>query len=200
MHSLLIKKYFAITIKEKEKKTTSMTYENYYSTNQMEMVEIFLSLSNNLLFNVSNEKTTKAVWDKLQSMYKMTSTTNKFVIMKRLYKLKMKGKTSMLNHINELNTHLCQENSLAIPQHEKNKVVILLYSILNSWDHVVISINTFVIRKNKLVYDEVVATLLSEDMRRRNKDSSSDESLMVISIESIYRMHHRHRSNFSRIY
>ena len=65
----------------------------------------------------------------------------------------------MLDHINELNTLLCQAHSIGMPQDDENKAVILLCSLPDSWDGVVTSINTSVSSKKNLVYDEVVATL-----------------------------------------
>ena len=127
-------------------------------------------------------------------MYQMAYVANKKFIMKKLYKLKMKDGTSMPNHINELNTLLCQEKSIGMPQDDENKVVILC-SLPNSWDSVVTSINTFVTGKNKLVYDEVVSTFLSEDMRRTNKESSSGDVLTMVSTKNRGRTQHRGRNN-----
>ena len=149
------------------------------------------------MFNVNNEKTTKVVWDKLQSMYKMISVAYKNFIMKKLYKLKVKDRKMTSSHINELNTLLCQPNSIGMPQDDQNKAVIFLCSLLDSWDGVVMSINTSVSGKNKLVYDEVVATFLSEDMRRRNKDSSSTDALTMVNTKNRGEIHQRGRSNYN---
>ena len=65
-------------------------------------------------------------------MYEMTSTANKIFIMKKLYKLKMKDGTAMSNHINELNTLLCQAHSIGMPQDDENKAIILLCSLLDN--------------------------------------------------------------------
>ena len=117
-------------------------------------------------------------------MYEMMSTANKIFIMKNIYKLKMKDETTMLNHISELNTLLCQAHSIGLPWDDKNKVFILLCSLPNSWDGVVTLVNTSITDKNKLVYDEVISTLLSEDMRRTNKEFPSNDALTMVSIEN----------------
>jgi len=115
--------------------------------------------------------------------------------MKKLYKLKMKDGIAMSNHINELNTLLCQAHSIGMPQDDENKVVILLCSLPDSWDGVVTTISTSVTGKNKLVYDEVASTLLSEDMRRTNKESSFGDALTMVSTENRGRTQHRGRNN-----
>ena len=82
-----------------------------------------------------------------------------------------------------------------MPQDDENKAVILLCSLPDSWDGVVTTISTSVIDKNKLVYDEVASTLLSEDMRRTNKESSSGDTLTMVSTENRGRSQHRGRNN-----
>ena len=84
--------------------------------------------------------------------------------MKKLYKLKMKEGTAISNHINDLNTLLCQATSVGMTQDDEAKVIILLCSLPDSWDPVVTAVCTANSTKTKLAYDEVVSTLLSEDM------------------------------------
>ena len=91
----------------------------------------------------------------------------------------MKEGTTMSNHINDLNTLLCQATSVGMTQDDESKTFIWLCSWLDSWDAVVTAVSTSNSAKSKLVYDEVVATLLSEDMRRSNKDSSSGDALTM---------------------
>ena len=105
--SLLVKQDLSVTIKGKSKKPATMSNEDWQKMDEKAMASIFLSLAKNVLFNVSNEKSTKEVWDKLQNMYQTASAANKIFVMKKLYKLKMKEGTAMSNHINELNTLLC---------------------------------------------------------------------------------------------
>ena len=64
-----------------------------------------------------------------------------------------------------------------------------------SQDGVVTTVNTFVTGKNKLVYDEVASSLLSEDMRRTNKESSSGDAVTMVSMEIRERTQHRGRNN-----
>ena len=65
---------------------------------------IFLALSSNVLFNISDEKTTREIVDKLSSLYEIPLALNKVFIMNNLYKMKMKEGGVMSNHLNEFNT------------------------------------------------------------------------------------------------
>ena len=144
MRSLLVKQDLSIAIEGRAKKPTTMSNEDWQKTDEKAMASIFLSLSQNVLFNVLNEKTAKEVWDKLQNMYQTASAANKIFIMKKLYKLKMKEGTAMSNHINDLNTLLCQETSVGMTQDDEAeaKAIILLCSLPNSWDPVLIVVST----------------------------------------------------------
>ena len=198
MRSLLVKQDLVLTIEGKAKKPSTMSNEDWQKIDEKAMASIFLSLAKNVLFNVSNEKSTKEVWDKLQNMYQTASAANKIFIMKKLYKLKMKEGTAMSNHINDLNTLLCQASSVGMTQDDEAQAIILLCSLPDSWDPVVIAISTSNSLKSKLTYDEVVATLLSEDMRRSNKDSSSGDALTMVSTERRGRSHHRGNNNYNQ--
>lgn len=173
MESLLIKQDLSLTLEGKAKKPAGMADEDWEKLEKKVRATIFLSLSNNVLFNVTGDATTKEVWDRLLAMYEMASIANKVFIMKRLYKLKMKEGCAMANHINEFNTLISQATSVGMTQDDESKVVLLLCSLPSSWDGVVTTVSTSISGKNKLVLNDVAATLLSEDLRRKNDEPSS---------------------------
>ena len=92
--------------------------------------------------------------------------------------------TTLSNHINELNTVVSQTNLVDMNQDDEDKAVLLLCSLPNSWDGVVTLVSTSITNKNKLVYDEVVSTFLSEDTRRTNKEFPSNNALTMVSTEN----------------
>ena len=110
---------------------------------------------------------TKELVEKLSSLYEIPSASNKVFIMKKLYNLKMKEGGVMLNHLNEFNTLANQLISVGIPLNDEIKAILLLCSLPNSWEGVVMAVSTSIAAKNKRKFDEVAATLLSEDMRRK---------------------------------
>jgi hypothetical protein len=63
--------------------------EDWDKLDQKVVATIILSLSSNVLFNVSTQKMTKGLWDCLSDMYEMPSTSNKVFLMKKLFNLKM---------------------------------------------------------------------------------------------------------------
>ena len=80
-------------------------------------------------------------------------------------------------------------------QDDESKAIILLCSLPDSWDPIVIAVSTSNSSKSKLVYDEVMATLLSEDMQTSNKESSSGETLTTFSTKNRRRSQNRGSNN-----
>ena len=59
-------------------------------------VTIILCLSDEVLYNVTNEETTVDLWYRLESLYMTMSLSNKLFMKKQLYNLRMKEDTSIL--------------------------------------------------------------------------------------------------------
>ena len=53
---------------------------------------------------LSEEDTTKKLWDKLGNLYQSKSIVNKFLILKKLYLLSMNDDDSVIEHLNAFNT------------------------------------------------------------------------------------------------
>jgi hypothetical protein len=80
------------------------------------------------------------------------------------------------DHLNEFNTILSHISFVDIKITEEEKYINLLCSLLDSWDNLVM-----VIRSNTttLVLEDVVSSLLSEEMRRKNMEGSTKDDLTV---------------------
>jgi hypothetical protein len=65
---------------------------------------IQLYLSNSLLLNVSDEATTKDLWEKLGKLYQSKSLLNKLFLRKNLFNLRMRDGDSVAEHLNAFNT------------------------------------------------------------------------------------------------
>eukprot|EP00253_Pinus_taeda_P024907 PITA_24907 len=108
------------------------------------------------------EATMKALWDKLGTLYQSKSLVNKLFPQKKLHNLKMKDGDSMTEHLNAFNTVVIQLLSIEIKFSEEDKCIILLCSLPDSWDSLVIVIGS---NTTALQFDEIVSSLLTEEMR-----------------------------------
>jgi hypothetical protein len=124
-------------------------------------------LLDSILMNVSEESTTKDLWDKLGKLYQFKSLVNKLFLRNKLYNLRMRDGDSMAEHLNAFNTVVSQLVSVEIKISDEDKCISLLCSLLDSWDSLAVAIGSNTIA---LKFDEVVSSLFSEDIRRKNME------------------------------
>eukprot|EP00253_Pinus_taeda_P002282 PITA_02282 len=127
---------------------------------------------------VQQEKTVAGLWSKLEKLYMTKSLTNRILLKRQLYGLRMKEGTSIADHLNVFNTLLVQLNSLDVKFDSEDKAITLLCSLPESWDHFVTSISFST--SDIIEFDDVVGALLAEETRKRsNADTSTSEVMMA---------------------
>ena len=124
------------------------------------------------------DKTTRDLLKALSNMYEKPSAMNKVYFMRRLFNLQMFENESVSNHINEFNMIVSQLNSLDINFEDEIKALILMSSLPEFWDTVVVAISSshgF----EKLKFDEIRDVVFSESIRKRKVRDSSGSALSV---------------------
>jgi hypothetical protein len=116
---------------------------------------------------VSEESTTKYLWDKLGKLYQSKSIVNKIFPRKKLYNLRMRDGDSVEEHLNTFNIVVSHLVFIEIKISDEDKCISLLFSLSDSWDSLVVAIGS---NTTSLKFDEVVASLLLEEMRRKNME------------------------------
>jgi hypothetical protein len=76
---------------------------------------------------------------------------------------------SVIKNLNAFNTLVSQLVSIDIKLVEEDNWITLLYSLLDSWDNLVVAIGSTT--KSTLTYEDVVASLLSKKLRQKIMDS-----------------------------
>ena len=137
---------------------------------------IRLCVSDSILLNVSGEATAKALWDKLGTLYQSKSLVNKLFLRKKLYKLRMKDGDSVTKHLNAFNTVVSQLAYVDIKISDEDKCISLLCSLPDSWDSIVIAIGS---NAMALHFDEIVSSLLTEEMKYKNMESQNGDALSI---------------------
>jgi hypothetical protein len=151
--------------------STGMSKEDWEKMDRRERSMIRLCLVDSLLLNVSGESTTKELWEKLGNLYQSKSLVNKLFLRKKLYHLRMEDGDSVTEHLNAFNTLVSQLGSVNIMLAEEDKCITLLCSFPDSWDNLVVAIGSTT--QSALKYEDVVSSLLSEEMRWKSMDSHS---------------------------
>ena len=73
-----------------KKKQSKMEDDKWNDINFRAKTTIILCLSDEILYNVMNEKTTADLWCRLESLYMTKSLSNKLFMKKQLYNIRMK--------------------------------------------------------------------------------------------------------------
>nr|GEW85307.1 retrovirus-related Pol polyprotein from transposon TNT 1-94 [Tanacetum cinerariifolium] len=97
---------------------------------------------------------------------------------RKLYALLMTKSTSVTEHVNNLNTLFSQLASLDCKIDVQERAKILLQSLHDSYDQVVIYLTNNVLT-DCLVFDDVAASILEEENRRNNRDDRQTSSKQV---------------------
>jgi hypothetical protein len=138
---------------------------------------------------VSEEDTTKDLWDKLGKLYQSKSLVNKLFLRNKLYKLRMRNGDSVAENLNTFNTVVSQLVFVEIKISDEDKCIILLCSLPDLWDILVVAIGS---NTTTLKFDEVATSLLSEEMRQKNMEGQSTDALFARGCSQ-----ERNRYNFS---
>jgi hypothetical protein len=154
-----------------------MSKEDWEKLDRRARSMIRLCLDDSVLLNVSGESTTKELWEKLGNLYQSKSLVNKLFLRKKLYHLRMEDGDSVTEHLNAFNTLVSQLGSVNITLAEEDKCITLLCSFPDSWDNLVVAIGSTT--QSALKYEDVVSSLLSEEMRWKSMDSHSTYALFV---------------------
>eukprot|EP00253_Pinus_taeda_P012269 PITA_12269 len=122
------------------------------------------------------EATAKALWDKLGTLYQSKSLVNKLFLRKNLYNLRMKDGDLVTEHLNAFNTVVNQLASVDTKISDEDKCISFLFYLPDSWDSLVIAIGS---NATALQFDEIVSSLLMEEMRQKNMESQNGDALSI---------------------
>ena len=81
------------------KKPQDMSDADWEDLNERAMSMIYLSMTNEILSNILDEKTTKSMWEKLESLYMTKSLSNKLFMKKQLFRLMMPKGSDFMEHL-----------------------------------------------------------------------------------------------------
>jgi hypothetical protein len=155
----------------KAKKPSAMSNEDWDILDRKELGSICLCLAPSMAFNISTTKTTKYLMSTLAKLYEKPSTSNKVFLMKCLFTLKMVEGESVEDHSNDFNTITSQLISLNIKSDEEVRDLLILCSLPESWNSLVMAVSNFVFGSNTLKLDDVIGVILSKEIHRKSLGS-----------------------------
>ena len=150
------------------KKPTAMKDEEWEILDRKARGMIRLNLAVSVAFDISKEKTMKGLMDALAKLYEKPSASNKVFLMKRLFNMKMSEGGSVADHLNEFNTVTNQLSSVKVDFDDEVRALLILCSLPESWNVLVMDVSNYVSGSNNSKFDDVVGVILSEKMRWKN--------------------------------
>ena len=119
------------------------------------------------------ETSAKILWEALENKYMKKSNENRLYLLKRLYRLQLKSGMNISDHIDEFNRLLADLLNLDETFKDEQKAMLLIGSLPDELDHLCI---TLIHGKEKLSFEEVCATLLNYEIRKKDQKENRDES------------------------
>lgn len=124
-----------------EDRTEGISDEKWNEMDNNVVANLHLASADSVLSSVAEKKTAKEIWDVLIKLYEVKSLHNRIFLKRRLYTLRMSESTSVTNHINTLNTMFAQLTSTNFTIVENEHAELLLQSLSDSYDPLVVNLN-----------------------------------------------------------
>jgi len=153
-------------------------YEKWKEMDDNSVANLHLALVDSVLSSVAEKKTAKENWDALTKLYEVKLLHNKIFLKRRLYTLQMSESISTTNHNNNLNTLFSQLSSLNYKITENQRAELLLQSLPDSYDQLIINLTNNVLT-DYLSFDDMASAILEEESRRKNKEDRLETSKQV---------------------
>ena len=129
-------------------------------------------------FNITKAKTTKDLMKTLTTLYEKPSASNKVFLMKHLFNMKIVEGGSVTDHLNEFNAIISQLSSMGVNFDEEIRALLILCSLPESWNGLVMAMSNSIPGSGTLKYDDVIGVILSEETCRKSSGGSRSRSAL----------------------
>ena len=106
----------------------------------------------------------KDMMNALVKLYEKTLASNKAFLMKLLFNMKMSEGGSMTDHLSDFNMVTNQLSSVGVNFDDEVRALLILCSLPESWDGLVMAVSNSVFGSSTLKFDDVIGVILSEEM------------------------------------
>lgn len=131
---------------------------------------IVLSVSDNLIYLITECANAQAAWDRLSAHFERDTLANKLFLKKQYFRTVMKEGTSMQEHLRHMKAITDKLAAIKANISEEDQVVTLLGSLPDSYSTVVTALEA---RGDDISLEFVIQTLLNEEQKREQRSLAS---------------------------
>jgi hypothetical protein len=126
-----------------------------------------------MAFKMLTTNTLEDLMSTLAKLYEKPSTSNKVFLMKHFFDMKMIKGGSVIDHLNEFNMITIQLNSFNVKFDEEVRDLLILCSLFERWNSLVMEVIKKISSSNTLKFDNVVGVILRKEICRKISGSTS---------------------------
>lgn len=174
---LLVRDGLHHALKGVEKKPKDMTDDDWTEYDLQACSTIRMCLSKEVKHTVITESSAAAMWKKLEDTYMTKSLTTRIFAKLSLFEYTFKNGTSMVDHINGFSKLIADLLEQGETTKDEDMAFLLIRSLPSTYGHLK---QTLLYGKEKLVYNEITSTLISDEQRRKSTgEELQAEGMMV---------------------
>ena len=159
------------------KQLKGMNVTNWKDSEMRATSTIRMCLADEVMYYVLDKESLATIWLELESQYMSKSLTNKLLLKKKLYGLKMIKGSALYQHIDVFNQIISDMNRVDWKFEEEDMALILPNSLPESYDNLV---TTLIWGKENLELEEIIGALLAFNQRKKASDRrSSGEGIVA---------------------
>ncbi|KAG6400326.1 hypothetical protein SASPL_137152 [Salvia splendens] len=178
MLDLLYCKDLYLPLQGDEAKPKDMSDDDWIIMHRKTVGYIRRFIEHSIFHHFANEEKADVLWKKIEAMFERKNALNKAFIIRKIVRLRYVESANMTEHLNAYQGLINQSINMKISLDDEVIALLLLSSLPDSWDTLVVSISNSA-PGGALTLQMVKDCLLNEESRRREQDHSSETKAMV---------------------
>ncbi|KAK2980168.1 hypothetical protein RJ640_029715 [Escallonia rubra] len=168
------------------RETEAMNANEWAILDRKALATVRLSLTPQVAFNISKEKTITVVMKALEKLYEKSSASNKVYVffMKRLFNMRMSENGSVVGHLNDFNAVINQLESIGISLDDEMKALLFMCSLPDMGNSTI---------SGMLTLNDVMSSMMNDEIPRKIIGDGISSS-NALSVESRGRQNNKGRS------
>ena len=183
MRDMLVVKDLWLSVQFGEKKPDKIDVAVWEVMHMKTTAYTWCFIDMSLYNNFNEESQAHELREKIGLMFQNKNATNQVSVFRKLVRLRYQDGSSMAEHMNVFQGLIHQATSLGVPLVDEVLALVLLGSLPDTWETLVVTLGTAGPDGKRLSLARVKSSLLDEEARRKEKDISSDSKVLITESE-----------------